>query len=498
MGINTNIKQIWIDNNIYKYEYKNTLDPSEVEGMEIYLEYIKNKLSNSFDVKYRNIATAGIKTSLIFIDDMCDSKLISEFIIQPLIEYEGVISSIDVLKERILHSNNVGDVKSPEDAVAHILAGDVVIIMESFSKAIFCEAKGFAKRTVAIPETEAVLKGPREGFTESLVDNIALLRRRIKNPDLKFENIVMGEKSQTIVIISYIQNIVDEKVLQYVRDKLNSINYDFVLDTNYVESALKSGETIFDVIGHSEKPDKVASKLMEGRVAVIVDGTPNVVTVPYFFVENFQTSDDYYINRYYANLSRFIRWIAFFISTFLTAAYIAITTYHFSLIPTVFVFRLAVSRAGVPFPTTIEVLLMFLFFQLIKEAGIRLPQPIGQAMSIVGALILGDAAVGAGITSQATVLIVSLASICYFLIPKLYGGITIWSLILIFFGSFNGLPGFYIGFFMLVTHLCSLKSCQYPYLFPLGTYKKLQLKDTVIRKKLSVISREILKRNDKK
>ncbi|WP_163191929.1 spore germination protein [Clostridium thermarum] len=466
--------------------------------MEIYLQYIKNKLSNNFDVKYRDIIVAGTKTSLIFIDDMCDSKTISEFIIQPLLDYKGTIASMDEVKEKILHSNNLGDVTTPEDALSHILSGDVVIIMESFSKAVFCEAKGFAKRNITIPETEAVLKGPREGFSESLTDNIALIRRRIRNPNLKFENIVMGEQSQTLVVISYIESIVDERVLQYVKNRLNSINYDFVLDTNYVDSVLKSGETIFDVIGHSEKPDKIASKLMEGRVAVIMDGTPNVVTVPYFFVENFQTGDDYYINRYYANVSRGIRWSAFFIATFLTAAYIAITTHHFSLIPTVFVFRLAVSRAGVPFPTTIEVLLMFLFFQLIKEAGIRLPQPIGQAMSIVGALILGDAAVGAGITSQATVLIVALSSICYFLIPKLYGGITIWSLILILFGSFNGFPGVYIGFFMLVTHLSGLKTCNYPYLYPLGTNKKIRLKDTIIRRKLSTISREILKRNEKK
>ena len=465
--------------------------------MDIYLKYIQDKLSSNFDVKYREIDMSGIKTYIVFIDDMCDSKVISEFIILPLISFKEAIPAIDMLKSKILHSNIVGDVKSPEDAVMHILAGDVVIIMETFSKAIYCEAKGFAKRAVAIPETEAVLKGPREGFTESLPENIALLRRRIKNPNLKFEDITMGERSNTTVVIGYIQDIVDQEVLNYVRDKLDGSKYEFILDTNYVESALKTGETIFDVIGHSEKPDKVASKIMEGRVAVIVDGTSNVVTAPYFFAENFQTSDDYYINRYFANFSRMLRWLAFFIATFLAAAYIAISTYHFSLIPTVFVFRLAVSRAGVPFPTTIEVLLMFLFFQLIKEAGIRLPQPIGQAMSIVGALILGDAAIGAGLTSQATVLIVALSSICYFLIPKLYGGITLWSLILIFFASFNGLPGFYVGFFMLVTHISSLKSCHYPYVYPLGTARKLRLKDVVTRRKLSVISRGIFRRKEK-
>lgn len=464
--------------------------------MENFLNDIKNQFSDSFDVKYRTINVSNLKAHLIYIDNMCNSNYISEFIIQPLMSYNKNIEAIDTIIESVLHSNNVGIVSNSKEAIMQILKGSVVIVVDSFDKAIYCEAIGAAKRKVAIPETEAVLKGPREGFNDSIVDNISLLRRRVNNQNLKFENFVMGEKSNTTVVLAYIKDTVDEKVLNYVKERINNVKYDYIMDINYLESVLKEKNTLFDVIGHSEKPDKVASNLLEGKVAILVEGSPNVATVPYFFVENFQTSDDYYINRYYANFSRGIRWVAFMMATFLSAIYIAISTYHFSLIPIVFVFRLAVSRSGVPFPTFLEVLLMFLFFQLIKEAGIRLPQPIGQAMSIVGALILGDAAVGAGITSQSTVLIVALSSICYFLIPKLYGGITIWSLVLIFFGTCNGLPGFYIGFFMLVTHLSSLKTCQYPYIHPLISYKKLKLKDTVFRKKLSTISRGILKRKD--
>lgn len=464
--------------------------------MENFLNDIENQFSDSFDVKYRTINVSNLKAHLIYIDNICDSKYISEFIIQPLIDCNRIIDSVDTLIEGVLHSNNVGVVSNSEEAIMQILRGCVVIVIDTFEKAIFCEAKNVAKRNVAIPQTEAVLKGPREGFNDNIVDNISLLRRRINNQNLKFESSVMGEKSNTTVVLAYIKDTVDEKVLNYVKERIDSVKYDYIMDTNYIESVLKEKNTLFDVIGHSEKPDKVASQLLEGKVAILVEGSPNVATVPYFFIENFQTGDDYYINRYYANFSRGIRWIAFIIAIFLSAIYIAVTTYHFSLIPIVFVFRLAVSRSGVPFPTFLEVLLMFLFFQLIKEAGIRLPQPIGQAMSIVGALILGDAAVGAGVTSQSTVLIVALSSICYFLIPKLYGGITLWSLLLIFFASCNGLPGFYVGFFMLITHLSSLKTCQYPYLHPLLSYKKLKLKDTIYRKKLSTISRGLLKRKD--
>jgi len=460
------------------------------------LNDIKNELSDTFDVKYRSINIGNSKAHLVYIDNICDSKYMSEFIIEPLINYKKDVDSLETIMESVLHSNDAELVANAKEAVVKILKGSVVIVIESFDQAISCEAIGVAKRVVSIPETEAVLKGPREGFNENIVDNISLLRRRINNENLKFESYVMGEKTNTTVVIGYIKNTVDEKVLNYVKERINTVNYDYILDTNYIESILKEKNTLFDVIGHSEKPDKVASQLLEGKVAILVEGSPNVATVPYFFVENFQTGDDYYINRYYANFSRGIRWVAFMIATFLSAIYIAITTYHFSLIPIVFVFRFAVSRSGVPFPTFLEVLLMFLFFQLIKEAGTRLPQPIGQAMSIVGALILGDAAIGAGITSQTTVLIVALSSISYFLIPKLYGGITIWSLIMIIFASLNGLPGFYVGLFMLITHLSSLKTCQYPYLFPLASYKKLKFKDMVYRKKLTTISRGILKRND--
>jgi spore germination protein KA len=464
--------------------------------MNSYLQYIKERFKDSIDVKYRNIETAKGILTLIFMDTLCDSKFISEFIITPLSTYDLAIHNVGDIKDKILYSNIVGDVKSHEDALLHILSGDVVITSDFIFEAVYCEAKGFAKRNVAIPETEAVLKGPREGFTELFVDNISLIRRKIKNPDLKFENITVGEKSNTIVIVFFIKGLAPIKLINYIKNAISNANYDFILDIKYIDELVQHKRTPFDTLGYSEKPDIVASKILEGRVGVIVDGTPFVLTAPHFFIENFQTGDDYYVNRHYANVSRWIRWLAYYIATFLPGIYVALTAYHFSLIPSVFVFRLAVSRAGVPFPTVVEVFLMVTFFQIIKEAGLRLPQPIGQAMSIVGALILGDAAVGAGITSQTTVLIVALSSICFFLIPKLYGGTVIWSFILIFFGSALGLPGFYIGFFMLVTHLAGLKSCGYPYLYPLGTLKKLNYGDITSRKNLNEISNTILDEDD--
>ena len=241
-----------------------------------------------------------------------------------------------------------------------------------------------------------------------------------------------------------------------------------------------------------------ASKILEGKVAIMADGSPFVLTVPYFFIENFQMADDYYLNRYYTNATRILRLVAFCLSALLPGFYIALDAYHFSLIPIVFVFRLAASRADVPFPLILEVLLMTFFFQLLREAGIRLPQPIGQAMSIVGALILGDAAVGSGLASQSTVIVVALSSISSFLVPKLYSALYLWVLIVTLLSSLLGLIGFFAGFFALIAHIGSLDSCGYPYFLPFITSNDFKYKDVIIRKELKDISKNILHKDDNK
>lgn len=230
----------------------------------------------------------------------------------------------------------------------------------------------------------------------------------------------------------------------------------------------------------------------------MVDGTSSVIIAPFFFIENLQAADDYYLNKYFTSISRLQRWIALITAIILPGLYIALSTYHFSLLPTVFVSRLANSRAGVPFPTIVEVIIMMVFFQLLREAGIRLPQPTGQAMSIVGALILGEAAIGAGLTSQTTIVVVAVSSISTFLVPNLYKAIVVWNSIILLFSSLLGLPGFYMGFFLLLSHLASLESCGYPYLFPIGTLQSYKLKDVFIRSSLNEISNTIFDKDENK
>ena len=460
--------------------------------MDKKLEYIKNRFENTFDVKYRDINTALGKCTLVFIDDLCSTGLISEYVVTPLNKKDYKCESVKDIIENVLDINATNLAKDIEDAVLHILNGDAIILFEDYDEIIYCEVKGFVKRGISIPVTESVIKGPREGFTELIVDNISLIRRKIKNSDLKFEAIMVGEKTKTYIALSYIQGLAPESLVKNVRDKLKSLDLKFILDTNYIEDELRGSKSAFDTVGYTEKPDEVAAKILEGRIAVIVDGTPFVITVPYFFLENFQAPDDYYTNKYYANFTRCLRWFAFLIASFLPGFYVAILTYHFALIPSMFVFRLAVARAGVPLPTIVEVLIMMLAFQIIKEAGLRLPQPIGGAMSIVSGLILGDAVVGAGIASRITIIIVALSTISYFLIPKLYGPVSLWSLIITIVSACFGLPGFFTASIVYVARLSDLKTGEYAYLFPLGSIDTYKFKDIFFRGDLKKISKKII------
>lgn len=457
------------------------------------LDFIKAKFEGSFDVKYREVVTQLGRATLVFIDDLCSAQFISQYIVGPLKSDEKKVNNVTDIIENLLDINIANLAKDAEDSVLHVLSGDVIIIFDNEEDIIYCEVKGFVRRGVSIPVTESVLKGPREGFTELFVDNVSLIRRRVKNSNLKFEPIYVGEDSQTVVCITYIKGIAPEKLIKQVRETVSDMQkMKFILDTNYVEDRLRGKKSVFDTVGYTEKPDEVAAKILEGRVGVLVDGTPFVITVPFFFLENFQAPDDYYLNKYFANFTRAMRWIAFFIASFLPGMYLAIVTHHFDLIPSLLVFRLAVSRAGVPLPTILEILVMMLAFQLIKEAGLRLPQPIGGAMSIVAALILGDAAVGAGIASRITIIVVAASTLSYFLIPKVYGAVSIWSIILTIVAAIAGLPGFFIGAMILFARLADLQTMGYSYLFPLGSAEDHKFKDLIFRGDLSKISKKVV------
>ncbi|AOY75170.1 spore germination protein [Clostridium formicaceticum] len=457
------------------------------------LQEIREKLGENYDAIFREILTDQGPIQIIFLDSISDSTYISEYIISPIVAQEKISHDIEIIKNKVLTANNVGDVKDMDAILLHILSGDIIVLFSFIEAVIYCSARQYSSRAIEEPPSEVVIKGPREGLTENITENMSLIRKKIRNRDLKFERIIIGEESNTTVLLVYIEGKAPQHLVAYIKRRLKNLNNRFLFEVNFIEEELKCKKTPFDTIGYTEKPDVVASKISEGRVAILANSSPFALTAPHFFLEEIHMADDYYLNKYPQNYFRIIRWVALLISLLLPGLYLALTTYHFSLIPSIFVFRLAVLRAGVPFPTFIEVVIMMFFFQLLREAGIRLPQAIGPAISIVGALILGDAAIRSGMASEITVLVVALSAISLFLIPKLYGAVSIWTNIIMIFSALLGLPGFFIGFIVFCTHIASLDSCDYPYLYPLGTLKNLNFKDTFIRDDLKKISKNIVK-----
>ncbi|AKL97118.1 spore germination protein KA [Clostridium aceticum] len=461
------------------------------------LKEIKEKLGDNYDVILREIHTDKGVIQLIFLDSISDSTYISQYIISPLLQQEEISDDIEVIKSRVLAANHIGDVEKIDAILLHILSGDIILLFSFIDAVIYCSARQYSSRAIEEPPSEVVIKGPREGLTENIAENISLIRKKIRNRDLKFERVIIGEESNTTVLLVYIEGKAPQHLVQYIKRRLENINNHFLFEINFIEEELKCKRTPFDTIGYTEKPDVLVSKVSEGRVAILADSSPFALTAPHFFLEEIQMADDYYLNKYPQNYFRLIRWVALLIALLLPGLYVALTTYHFSLIPSIFVFRLAVLRAGVPFPTIVEVVIMMFFFQLLREAGIRLPQAIGPAISIVGALILGDAAIRSGMASEITVLVVALSAISLFLIPKLYGGVSIWTNIIMIFSALLGLPGFFIGFIVFCSHLASLDSCDYPYLYPLGTLKNFNFKDNLLRDDMNKISKNILKGDEK-
>lgn len=461
------------------------------------LEMLRKELGNIHDVNYKEYKSSNHSFAIVYIESIINTEIMSNFIIKPLLLYKEDFSSAEKVLNDIILLSSATIVSKLDDALTHVFNGYILIFFSDFSEVISCEVKGFDFRSIGNSETETVIKGPREGFVESLQINISSIRRRIKTPDLKIESFSVGKYSKTNVAMLYLEGSTPTELVDYIKKKLNEINkQNFVFYSNTLEEKLKAKWTPFDTIGYTEKPDIAASKIAEGKVIVIFDGTPFSVSAPYFFIENFMATDDYTMNIFMGNFGRALRLVAFTVATLLPGFYLALVTHHFRLIPSIFLFKLAILRAGVPVPTVVELLFMLFLFQIIREAAVRLPQPLGSTLSIVGALILGDAAVRSGLASQMTVVVVGITSISSYLIPKVYSAVFTWNVILVFFSSTLGLPGFYTGFVLLVAHLANLDSCGYPHLFPLGTRKSFKFKDYTYRGHLSQISNSMLKKED--
>ncbi len=467
-------------NKLQEYNLSSSIDKNVSILKEIFKDDDTLKLR-----KFQNQNNPKIICCILFIDGMVDNQSLNRNIIKPITEatIESSLSyAIELLQNQIILSSQCEKTKDVLTIVNSIIEGNTVLFLESSKEAIIIESKGWKIRSVEEPDVERTLRGPREGFTESILVNLSLIRRKVKTNNLKFKFLTLGDITHTRLCICYIEGLARKDILNTLYERLNAISIDGVLDVKYIQEYIdKNPYSIFETTYSTEKPDVAVSKLLEGRIAVILDGTPVVMTLPFLFIETFQSGDDYYLNYYFASVNRMLRLMGFILTISIPAVYLSLVTYHQEMIPTPLIMSIYASRLGVPLPTLFELIALLIVFEILREAGSRMPSYIGQTLSIVGALVLGSAAVDARFVSAPIVIVVGLSGITSLITPTLGAASLIIKLGLIFFSSILGLYGYILGMSFILLHLLKLKSFGIPYMTNLTTFNMQDLKDTGVR-----------------
>lgn len=436
-----------------------------------------------FQNKYLSTATCCV----IYFDGMVNTEILNENIIQPIL-YQNLEEKInpnkllDEIQSKIIVSSSIKMLVDIEKLVNSMIEGDTILLLDNYDQALSISTKGWKTRSISEPESARVVRGPKEGFTEAIMTNLTLIRRIIKNKDLKFKFKEIGERTRTKTCICYIEDLALEEILMEFEKRIDDINIDGILDSGYIQELIRDAPfSLFETVGYSERPDVVAAKLLEGRIALIVDGSPFVLTVPYVFIEGLQANEDYYNNFLFASFNRLLRSAAMIIAISLPAIYLAAVAYHQELIPTPLLLSISASRQGVPFPTSLSLLVMLIVFDVIREAGIRMPSAIGQAVNIVGTLVIGQAIVEAKLVSAPVVIIAAVSGIMKLLSPTTIGPIAIIRLFLLLFASLMGIYGYLFGMILIIVHLMGIRSFGVPYMLGLSSMKNHNGQDIWIR-----------------
>jgi len=457
--------------------------PIEVnDSVTVNCDVLQHIFHNCADIVYRTLKLADqSQILLVYIEELTDSDKLEQIISACMIRRDF---------ERLTQYTVVHQI--PE-IVAKVLKGSTAIFLDGIPYAYLADLTNFKQRAINEPSNEASIRGPREGFTEDLKTNLSMIRRKISHSKLKFELHQAGELTNTEFVLAYIEEEAKPELLQEVRRRLQAFRSNQLLDSGYIEEFIEDKTfSLFPQIQNTERPDTVSSSLLAGRVAIIVDGSPNALLLPMTFWSGFQAAEDHYERFLYVSAVRMIRILLALMSCLLPSVYVALTTFHPQMIPLNLMLSISVSREGIPFPTVIETLLMELMFEGLREAGLRLPKAIGSAVSIVGALVIGEAAVQAGFISAPIVMIVAGTGIASFAFPN-YSLALPFRLLrfpLLILGGFLGLYGVAIGVMFVMIHLVTLKSFGIPYLKPLSPIGKKFWKDTLIRMNKRFVSEQ--------
>jgi len=479
------------------------------------IKYIDETYKDCADVIRRKFPVGGsqdIWVYTLYVDNMSDAFTIQTALVRPLIRNSSLnISSnkcigkdiFEILKNNDVLSPDIRETTSFDDIHVSIMSGDAALFVDGYDKVLIASARGFASRGVPSADTEIVVQGSKEAFSEGLRTNTVLIRRRIRDTKLKVQQLRVGRRSQSDVALVYLDDVVRKDVLNEALTRIKDIDTDAILDIGYIEQYIENDWiSPFPQAQVTERPDKAAGAILEGRIVIIVDNSPFVLIIPSTLNCFFQSPEDYYQRFEIMSFTRVIRYVAGILAATLPGLYLATVLYNPAMIPTEIMFRMTAARENVPFPAVVEILLMDIAFELLREAGIRLPSAVGSTMGVVGGIILGQAAVEAGLVSPIVVIVIALTGVCGFAIPhvSLVSGIRLCKYLIIFMSAILGLFGFWIASLIILIHLASLKSFGFPYLLPfvsgdLNGYK--DLKDSIIRMPIFTMKKRPLFANPK-
>ncbi len=466
-------------------EVKNMKEGRLLSSLDRSIEHIKQISGGSSDLLINRFVTGGVHCALLCCEGMVSTSVITEMIFEPVTEIPTQESAEELFRyisEELLLSTDRPDVPDYDTLFRCVNSGFAVLIAESMDSGLAFGVQGYNSRGVQEPSGEGNIMGAHEGFTETIRTNMSQLRRRLKSPELVMELLVKGEKSCTDICLCYMKDRVPERLMEQIRDSLDNVGLEAILSTGHIRPFVENSSLeIFSSTGITERPDVLCSKLIEGRAAILVDGVPYAIVIPRLFCESFQTLDDYAFKPYYATFIRWLKYAAFLAAVLLPSFYVAIVMYHPELLNSTLFMLLVEAEKKAPLSIVTEALFVLLMYEVIREAGVRLPKPVGGAVSIISGLIIGDAAVNSGLVSTPLLTMTALSVLGGLVVPELNPQVTILRLAFVIAGGLLGLFGISLLACGVLVNICATEDYGFPYTAPLSPFKRSGMGDTFIR-----------------
>ncbi len=469
--------------------------PHEItHSLKYNIGYIRRLFRDSPDLTIHEIKLSGTDAAVISIDNLINKDTLAFSVLKPVLSYSfgnDPEDNLNTICEKVLYTDDITKITTFEELSSFILSGFCVIAVEGAAAMLSVGIQGFKSRSISEPESDVIQRGSKEGFVEAVHTNMSMLRRKMKTPGLILELSSVGRLSGTEICICYLADRADRSIVKELKRRLNSIDIDTVLAAGYLVPYIEDNDGIspFSTVGITERPDTVCGKISEGRIAVLIDGVPSALIVPYLFAEYFQTLDDYSNRPYFATFTRWLKFAAFFISILLPGLFVALCTFDQEMFPSLMLNKIAGAVASTPLSLMGEMIIIQFIYEIMRESGLRMPQPLGYAVSIVGGLVIGDTAINAGLIGAPTLMAAAMAAICSYVIPNLYAPSAILRFAFTIAGGFFGIWGISILFCAVFINICSKTSFGIPFTSPVTPTGFSSFRDVFIRAGWKVLAR---------